>query len=114
MAVATDKKALDSALAAVDANLKTAAGKQYDERIGQEFSEKYLSQWKRCKQTVPQGTRTEAFDMFLRLNANGMVQEVLVYPETQFSSCSRAALLTAKFSNPPHDVYWINIHLQAK
>jgi len=112
--LAADKKQLTAAVAAVDANLKTSAGKQYDDRLGKEFPDKYWSSVKQCKQSLPAGTNLEPFDMFLKLNAEGKVQVVLVYPETQFANCTRAALLTGKFSNPPHDDYWINIHLELK
>jgi len=114
MCFAADKKALAAALAAVEANLKTSAGKQYDELIGKELTEKYLSSVRQCKQAVPPGTSIDPFDMFLKLHADGKVQEVLVYPETQFAGCTRTALLAGKFTNPPHDDYWINIHMQFK
>lgn len=114
MCSAADKKQLEAALAAVNANLKTAAGKQYDELIGKEFPEKCWSDVRRCKQSLPAGTPTDPFDMFLKLNTDGKVQEVLVYPETQFAGCIRNALLAGKFSNPPHDAYWINIHMELK
>ena len=52
---AADKKQFSDAIAAVDANLKTPAGKQYDERIGKEFSDKYISSVKQCKQSLPAG-----------------------------------------------------------
>jgi hypothetical protein len=109
---AADKKQLAAALAAVDANLKTSAGKQYDELMGKEFPEKSRPSFKQCKQALPPGTSIDTFDIFLRLNTEGKVQEVLVYPETQFTGCFRNALLAGKFSNPPHDDYWINVHMQ--
>ena len=112
--LAADKKQLTAAIAAVDANLKTSAGKQYDDRLGKEFPERYGSSVKQCKQSLPADTNLEPFDMFLKLDAEGKVQVVLVYPETQFANCTRAALLTGKFSNPPRDDYWINIHLALK
>ena len=112
--MAADKKQLTAAVAAVDANLKTSAGKQYDDRLGKEFPDKYWSNVRQCKQSLPSGANLEPFDMFLKLNAEGKVQDVLVYPETPFANCTRAALLTGKFSNPPHDDYWINIHLELK
>jgi hypothetical protein len=111
---AADKKQFSDAIAAVDANLKTSAGKQYDERIGKEFSGKYMSSLKQCKQSLPAGTTADSFDMFLKLNAEGKVLEGLVHPETQFTGCVRNALLAGKFSNPPHGDYWINIHMDFK
>jgi hypothetical protein len=112
--LAADKKQLEAAVAAVDANLKTAAGKQYDDRLGKEFPDKYWSSVKQCKESLPAGTNLKPFDLFLKLNAEGKVQVALVYPETAFANCTRAALLTGKFSDPPHDDYWINIHLELK
>jgi len=114
LCVAADKKQFSDAIAAVDANLKTPAGKQYDERIGKEFSDKYISSVKQCKQSLPAGTTADSFDMFLKLDAEGKVLEGLVHPETQFTGCVRAALLAGKFSNPPHGDYWINIHMEFK
>ena len=111
---AAGKKQIAAALAAVDANLKTPAGKQYDDLIGKEFPEKYLPSLRQCKQALPAGTTIDTFDMFLGLDAGGKVQEALVYPETQFTGCARTALLAGKFSNPPHEDYWINIHVQSK
>ena len=108
---AADKKQFSDAIAAVDANLKTPAGKQYDECIGKEFSDKYMSTLKQCKQSLPAGTTIDSFDMFLKLNAEGKVLEGLVHPEMQFSVCVRTALLAGKFSNPPHGDYWINIRM---
>jgi hypothetical protein len=112
--LAADKKQFSDAIAAVDANLKTPAGKQYDERLGKEFAGKYMSSFKQCKQSLPVGTTIDSFDMFLKLNAEGKVLEGLVHPETQFSVCVRTALLAGRFSNPPHGDYWINIHMDFK
>ena len=110
---AADKKQLSDALAAVDANLKTSAGKQYDEKIGQEFPAKYISNVRQCKQTNP-ATSFDPFDVFLKLSSEGKVQEALVYPETTLAVCTRTALQSGQFSAPPHGEYWINIHLQPK
>jgi hypothetical protein len=112
--IAADKKQLEAAVAAVDANLKTTAGQQYDQQIGKEFPEKYRASMRQCKEAVPAGTRIAGFDMLIKLGADGKVQEVLVYPETQMSECARAAVVTGKFSNPPHGDYWINIRLELK
>lgn len=114
MAASADKKELKAALAAVEANLKTPAGKQYEDQIGKVFFEKYLPNVKPCKQFVSGGSAIDPFDVLLRLKANGEVAEGLVYPETKYSSCTRDAFLAVRFSNPPHDEYWINVHMEFK
>lgn len=110
---ATDKKQLTAALAAVEANLKTHAGKQYDETLGTDFVAHYLPAVKQCKQSTA-GTNADPFDMFLRLNGDGKVLEALVYPETPLALCTRTALAAATFTAPPHSDYWVNIHMQPK
>ena len=111
---AADKQQLKAALDAVDANLKTSAGKQYDELSGKDFMEKYLPNMRQCKQSLPAGSSLDPFDVFVKLKADGQVVDALAYPETPLAICTRASLLNKKFSNPPHDEYWINIHLQLK
>jgi hypothetical protein len=111
LSFAADKKQLFDALAAVDRNVKTVAGKQYDEKIGQEFPQRYLPLLKSCKQSSPP-TNSDPLDMFLKLNTEGKVQEALVHPENPFNECARTALQSGQFSAPPHGDYWINIHLQ--
>ena len=111
---AADKKQMSDAVAAVDANLKTPAGKAYDERLGKEFPERYMSSLRQCKQALPSGTSIDSFDMFLKLDSAGKVMDGLVHPETQFTLCARTALLSGSFSAPPHGDYWINIHMDSK
>jgi hypothetical protein len=111
---AADKKQLADALAAVEANLKTSAGKQYDDGLSKPFA-KYLPDIKHCKESaISSGAGVEPFDMFLKLNAEGKVLEALVYPETSIAICSRTALLAGKFDPPPHGDYWVNIHMELK
>lgn len=114
ISLSADKKQLKAALAAVEANLKTPAGKQYEDQIGKVFFEKYLPNVKPCKQFVPAGSAIDPFDVLLKLNVSGQVAEALVYPENQFSNCTRDAFLPVKFSAPPHDEYWINVHMEFK
>lgn len=110
--LAADRKQLSDAVAAVDANLKTDAGKQYDAKIGEEFPAKYVDAVRKCKQSNPK--HGDPFDLFLKLSSDGEVQQALAYPETAFAVCVRTALESGRFSAPPRGDYWINIHLQLK
>jgi hypothetical protein len=109
---AADKRKLADALSAVEANLKSAEGKKYDESAGKEFSEKFLGSLRQCRQTADGSDGP--FDLLLKLDGGGKVQEALVYPETPLANCERAAMASAQFSPPPHQYYWINIHIQLK
>lgn len=69
---------LADAQAAVEANLKTPAGKAYDQQFGKEFREKHLPAMRRCKQSA--GKDLESFWILLKLDKDGAVKEVLLYP----------------------------------
>ena len=110
---AADKKQLSVALAGVEANLKTSAGKQYDAEIGKQLSQQHAAAIRQCRQSN-QNDGVDPFDIFLKLKADGSVDQALAYPEAPLATCTRDALSKAKFSAPPHDDYWINIHLELK
>lgn len=107
---AADRKQLSDALAAVNTNLKTDAGKQYDSSLSKVFAEKYAASVRPCRQSEP--GKPKDFDMFLRLHADGKVDQTLIYPETPFAKCAAGVLQSAKFDAPPHGDYWVNIHMQ--
>jgi hypothetical protein len=111
LSFASDRKQLKDAVAAVDANLKTREGKKYEEHTGKDF-EKYIPAVRDCKKTES-GTPAD-FDMFLRLNADGKIADVLIYPETPMAKCSQGVLRSGQFSPPPHADYWVNIHMTFK
>jgi hypothetical protein len=109
---AQEKKQLSAAMAAVVANLDTDAGKQYDASLGKEFPPKYSATFHECKQS---GERVPpSFDIFLKLDAQGKVLQMLAYPETPLANCVRPALSAGKFSPPPRADYWVSIHLEFK
>jgi len=109
-AVAGDKAtSLREAQAAIEANLKTSEGKAFDERMGAEFSARHMDPLRKCKAA---GNPLENFWMLLRLDQNGAVKEVLLYPETKLGVCAREAYAKDKFPPPPHDDYWEGVYLQ--
>ncbi|MBA3912654.1 MAG: hypothetical protein H0X25_02070 [Acidobacteriales bacterium] len=109
LSFAADKQQFSAAIAAVDANLKTPEGKKYEEQMNTEFPQKFLPAFRQCKQSAGSSS---GLDMFLKLSAGGKVQEALIHPENPFTTCARAAVAGGQLSAPPHDDYWINIHLQ--
>lgn len=109
---AADRKQLSAALAAVEANLKTSAGKLYDQQLGT-IVQQHAAAIKECKQSAA-NSPSNPFDVFLKLKGDGRVDDALVYPETALAICTRNALSEGKYSPPPHADYWVNIHLQLK
>src|SRR5690348_6416342 len=101
---------LADARAAVDANLKTPAGKGYDEQLGKEFMAKQLSTMKRCKQSA--GKDLESFWILMKLDKDGSVKEVLLHPTTKMGTCAREELLRSAFSPPPKPAYWVSVFMK--
>lgn len=103
---------LSDAQAAVEANLKTSEGKAYEDKMGNEFPDKYRGTMRQCKQSA--GDDLRSFWMLMKLGQDGAVNEVLLYPSTKLGLCMRETLLTGKFSPPPHPAYWESVYLKLK
>ena len=111
LSAAEDKPtSLSDARAAVEANLRTPEGKAYDGQLGTEFPQKHLGALRQCKQSS--GNDLRSFWILLKLDKDGSVKEVLLYPETKIGTCARPALLQDKFSSPPRPAYWISVYMQ--
>lgn len=109
--VAEDKPtSLSDARAAVEANLRTAEGKAYDEQLGTEFVGKHLGPLRQCKRTA--GDDLRSFWILLKLDKDGAAKEVLLYPETKMGTCSREALLKDRFPAPPRPAYWVSVYMK--
>ena len=52
--------------------------------------------------------------MFMKIKTGGQFADVPVYPESQLAGCARTSLLSGKFRTPPHDDYWVSVHMQRK
>jgi hypothetical protein len=94
---------LSAAQSAVDANLKTPEGKAFDQRMGTEFVQNHLAPLRQCKQSA--GDDLTSFWMLLKLDKDGSVKELLLYPSTKLGSCARDSLLKGKFIPPPKPDY---------
>jgi len=101
---------LGDARTAVEANLKTPAGKAYDEKFGKEFTDKHLSTMKQCKQSA--GGDLESFWILMKLDKGGAVEEVLLHPATKMGACARERLLKSTFSPPPRAAYWVSVYMK--
>jgi hypothetical protein len=111
VAVADDKPtSVSDAREAIEANMRTREGKAYDEQMGKEFAQKYLDTMKHCKESA--GNDLGSFWMLLKLDKDGVVKEVLLYPATKMGSCARETLLKGTFSAPPRPAYWVGLYMK--
>jgi hypothetical protein len=104
-----DQTSLTDAQSAIEANLRTAEGKAYEEKLGGEFMAGHLETLKKCKQEV--GAK-EGFWFLLKLDKQGGVSEVLLHPVTPLGECARPSLLRSRFSAPPRPAWWVGVFLK--
>ena len=114
MVSAQDKPtSLKDARAAVEANMTTAAGKTYDEQFGTEFGQKHLGPLRQCKQS--DGSDLTSFWMLFKLDKDGSVREMLLYPDTKLGLCARKSLAKDRFATlPPRTDYWVSVYMKLK
>jgi hypothetical protein len=109
--VAADKPtSLSDARAAVEANMRTSEGKNFDERMGTEFVQKHLGPTRDCKATA--GDDLRDFWILLKLDKEGVAREVLLYPTTKLGTCASGRLLNDKFLAPPRPDYWVSAYMK--
>lgn len=108
--VVSNATSLSDAQAAVEANLKTSEGKAYDQQLGKEFVGGHLGVIRQCKQSS--GDDKRSFWILMKLSNDGLVNELLFYPETKLGQCSRDSLLKDHFSAPPRADYWVSVYIQ--
>lgn len=101
---------LSDARSAVETNLRTPGGKAYDQQLGKEFPQKYLSTMRECKKSA--GEDLASFWILIKLDKDGTVKEVLLHPTTKLALCARNALLKGNFFPPPAPAYWVSIYTQ--
>jgi len=110
-AITEDKPtSLSDARAAIEKNLSTSEGKAFDERMGTEFVSKHLGPLRQCKQRA--GDDLPNFWILLKLNQDGSVAEILLYPDTKLGTCARATLLRDTFLPPPRPAYWVGVYMK--
>lgn len=101
---------LSAAQSAVETNLKTPEGKAYDAQLGNEFVQKHLGPLRQCKQAA--GGDLTSFWILMKLDKDGAVKEVLLYPATRLGTCARDSLLKDKFPSPPKTDYWVSVYMK--
>ena len=96
---------------AVNANLATPEGQDYDSVIAREFSNRYARAVKECAAGADGPAPTL---LVLQVGKSGAVQQMMVVPDNANDACLRPKLEKAAFSPPPKPEYWVRVALAAK
>ena len=87
-------------------NEKTPAGKAYSPVFGKEFGAGFAPRVTECAKRTG-GPRSDPFDLVLKLDGKGRVQDALVHPRTPLSQCFAKETRKATFPAPPSPGYWV-------
>jgi hypothetical protein len=100
------------ARSAAQKNMKTSEGQAYYRQLRDQFSDKYRQTKARCS-TNREVTQLVNFDVYIRLQQNGSVDEVLLSPKSKVASCIREKLVKDRFTPPPQPRYWVHLDMRA-
>jgi hypothetical protein len=102
-----------SATRAVEQNMKSEAGKAYDQTFGEEFARQNASSMQRCTQDAA-AEDLASFDILTRVSVNGRPENVLVEPKTTVARCVQRAVRRQRFPKPPAPHYWVRVHMSIR
>jgi len=91
----------------------TPEGKDYGEAVGRAFGRDHAATINRCARTTKRPDLSN-FDLLLRIDAAGVVQEALVKPGTNLAACVCGALKGWKVAPPPRSDAWVRVGIALK
>lgn len=106
-----DDFAAAEAVARADAN--TADGKKFAEVLGTTFGKEHGRTIQQCAKQSKRPDLSD-FDILVRVDGTGVVDQALVKPTTTLATCVGGKLLGWKTSVPPHVGFWAKIGVNLK
>src|SRR5579884_1227655 len=101
-------KKIIEAYKAVNMNIATPEGQQYDRQVAKEFSARFA----RVLQDCTAGANGPAPTLLIvQMGKTGAIQQMMVVPENANDACLRPRLEKAMFSPPPKPEYWVRVNL---
>lgn len=110
---ASGQAQVSEAQSAAKADAETAEGKKLGEALSQAFGRDHGSTIQRCAKGAKRPDLSD-FDLFLRLDGAGAVDQALVEPATALATCVQAKMPGWKVSAPPHAGFWVKIDVNLK
>ena len=95
-------------LAKADELATHGSGTHFDNAVGKFTATTFGPVMKRCLTETPNPSYTH-FDVVAVLAASGNVEELMVRPETNLSSCIFSAIKSAQFPMPPSEHYPVHL-----
>lgn len=104
---------LSAGESAAKADAETVEGKKFGETLGKAFGREHRSTIQRCAKEAKRPDLSD-FNLYLRVDGAGVVDQSLVKPATTLASCVRDKMLGWKISAPPHAGFWVKVGVNLK
>ena len=101
------------AKSAAAADAETPEGRKFGEAVAQAFGREHGSTIQRCAKEAKRPDLSD-FDLFLRLDGNGVVDQAFEEPATALATCVREKMSGWKVSSPPHAGFWVKVDVNLK
>ena len=104
---------ISQAKSAAEADAETAEGKKFGEALAQAFGRDHGTTIQRCAKETKRPDLSD-FDLFLRLDGTGVVDQAFEEPATELATCVRKKMSGWKVSTPPHAGFWVKVDVDLK
>lgn len=105
--------AVAAAESAAKAGAETPDGKKFGDALGQAFGREHGTTIQRCAKDTKRPDLTD-FDLLLRVDETGVVDQAFVKPNTKLSVCVQQKMVGWKTSVPPRPGFWVKIGVNLK
>jgi hypothetical protein len=110
---AVEQGELSQAKSAAEADSGTAEGKKFGEALAQAFGREHGNTIQRCAKETKRPDLSD-FDLFLRIDGAGVVDQAIEEPATALATCVREKMSGWKVSTPPHAEFWVKVDVNLK
>ena len=110
---AVERDQIAQVKSAAEADASTAEGKKFGEALAQAFGREHGSTIQRCAKQTKRPDLSD-FDLFLRLDGTGVVDQAFEEPATALATCVREKMPGWKVSVPPHAGFWVKVDVNLK
>lgn len=104
---------IEEATSAAEADAASAEGRKFGEALGKAFGKEHGRTVGQCAKEAKRADLSN-FDLFVRVDAAGVVDQALVAPATTLAICVRGRMPGWKVGAPPHAGFWVKVAVNLK
>jgi tetratricopeptide (TPR) repeat protein len=107
------ERSQEDGIKAAEDNLKTAAGRQFDEQMAKAFQSGYSDILTSCMK-LSRVQSFAPFDLVLRIGKTGSVEQLFANPTSPLLFCLARPMMSDHFPVPPEPSYWVKVSVHGQ